>query len=340
MGLDPYTPWHMRITPVDREWIHTHVLEPYLQGCELMKMAWEGVDKSLKPNYLTLSKRAICWLQGASLMIPVVNTIIWLTWQALGPPEKLFDPFCPETTPPSPSKPQLKSQIIIHEFPPSGGISKGLIKPQESTVYVEKEGDSEIQMNWKVEYFADKIVADQYCTTFWAHSTYRPNWILKEYSYRMGNKEFKMWQNQGDENHVYTHFIDEGLPLHQKTFKLDEPLPLIQHRAIGLRPFILSEQKNLFFYAIVPEVPIIDWIPGIEKPPFLMKAVAKKLGEEEVPGFPAKLVKVEVISTWKWPYNSIKSEMWFDPITGILKKFVDSGRFIDRKEGELVQSSP
>ena len=86
----------MQICPVSREWIHTHLVGPYLQGTELFNLAWKGETRSLAPKKLPLAKRIVCWIQGSCLMLPFVNIIIWLVWQTFGAPKKLFDPYCPE----------------------------------------------------------------------------------------------------------------------------------------------------------------------------------------------------------------------------------------------------
>lgn len=325
----------MRICPVDREWIHDHIMEPYLQGAELCKIAWSGEDKSLKPNPLSSKERVIYWLQGASLMIPFVNTIIWIAWQTFGTPEKLFDPFCPEIPPP----PAPPTKVIIHNTASSISSVKRFDKPTETSTFIEKEGDSELKMKWEVKYLKDKIVADQQCDHFFANSVYRPeDWSLKEYSYQMGSTEFRMWQDDENQKEIRASLKKDGILLPTKTFQLTENLPVIQHRAIGLRPFVLSEKPEMVFYAVVPEIPFMNYLPYVEQPPLLMKATAKKMGLEETEF--GSLVKVEIIPE-QWLYNKIiKCEMWFDPATGQLKKFVDTGKFIETKCGELVRSSP
>lgn len=90
----------MRICPITPEWAHMYILEPYLQGCELVNLAWQGVDfHSLTKAPLSLMERVICWLTGVALLIPFINHIIWIVWQTFGRPEKLFDPYCPEIDP-------------------------------------------------------------------------------------------------------------------------------------------------------------------------------------------------------------------------------------------------
>lgn len=336
----------MKICPVSREWIHAHLLAPYLQGVELINLAWKGVDRSLAPNPLSLSERVICWLQGIALMLPLVNTIIWLAWQAFGEPEPLFDRFCPEIEPLPPPPPQ----VIVHAgLQPAApvlpvAVAADLVKPTELFGFTETTDALVLQIQWKIEHFQDMIVAQQNCGRFSSTSLYRPNLTLREYHYqtfatdqRRANK-VDLLQRGDERSPLDLTITEEGSPPIQKTFELPENLPLIQQRTIGFRPFVQSNERVLDFYAVIPEIPILGYIPFIEKPPFLAKVRATKVGEEEVPGH-GRLLKIELVSTWRWPYNAVKSELYFDA-TGLLKKFVDSGAFIPRKVGEFVQNNP
>lgn len=325
----------MEICPVNREWIHNYLLEPYLQGCELVNRAWAGVDRCLSPNNLSLKERAICWLQGVSLLIPFINIIVWLAWQAFGSPEKLFNPYCPEIEPPQPL------QVIVDEVPPAPlirpivvPIEGDQIKPTELFGYTEKVGSSSLETSWKIEHFQDVIVAQQDASIYSSTSLYRPDLSLRQYNYTMGSKICDIWQDGEDRNHVHLRFSDQGIEPIEQTFEIPEGLPLIQQRAVGLRPFVQSNENERYFYALIPEVPIAKFIPFLAKPPFLMKTHAKKIGEEEVPGH-GRLLKIEVMSAWGFPYNTVKSEMWFDVASGKLIKFLDTGMFISRKEGEI-----
>lgn len=85
----------MQILPVNREWTHTHLLEPFLEGSERLTRAWHGVDfHSLGQKPLSLKERAISWLIGMTLMIPLMNTVVWAAWKAFGNPEQLANPYC------------------------------------------------------------------------------------------------------------------------------------------------------------------------------------------------------------------------------------------------------
>ncbi|MBU6446636.1 MAG: hypothetical protein KGQ49_04490, partial [Verrucomicrobia bacterium] len=70
----------MQLLPVNEEWCHSYILEPYAEGVEYLNLFWEGVDRSLEKNCLSLTDRVVCLLKGTLLMIPLLNTIIWIAW--------------------------------------------------------------------------------------------------------------------------------------------------------------------------------------------------------------------------------------------------------------------
>ena len=80
----------MELLPVTKEWTHTHLLEPFLEGSERLNRAWQGVDfHSLGQKPLSLKDRVISLLVGTILMIPLINVIIWVTWETFGHPEQI-----------------------------------------------------------------------------------------------------------------------------------------------------------------------------------------------------------------------------------------------------------
>jgi hypothetical protein len=317
----------MKICPISPEWIHNHLVEPYLQGVELVNQAWKGETRSLLPQPLSLAERVICWIQGTFLLLPFVNTIIWLAWQTFGTPEKLADPYYPEKEP-------APALLFI---PPAQQIVEPNERPQqiERLTYRQTIGDkAPFPIQWEIKHYPNTVLVEQNGPDFTTSSIYRPEDLsLRNYSYTMGAKQFHLQQGDADRHHVHVQANHEGAEPIQKTFELEEQIPLIQQRTLGFKHFILSEANELYFYAIVPEIPLINHIPLIPKPPFLMKCQATKTGLED------GLLKMEVTSTWRWPFSMFISEMWFDPATGLLQKSHDKGPGV-RILGELVPNHP
>lgn len=324
----------MQIFPVDREWVYTFVLEPYAQGCEYLELFWKGVDRSLQQNPLLLTDRIVCLLKGALLMVPLINTIIWIAWQTFGSPEQLADPYCPEIDDPFNILPP--PEIIIHR--PDGRGPEG---PVEHFGYIESVNNSPIRTAWTLETFPDVLIATQNALEFSTNSIYNPDFSLKELHYQYGGKRVDLVRRDADgRSQVEVQLAEGRNPPVSKIVELPQDgKPWIQQRAIGFRPFIQSEEQELEFYGVIPEYPpLVGWLlRWLEATPFLMKFKLRKIGEEVVDG--ERLMKAEMIAMKGWPYNTNKSEMWFDPATGALRRFVDSGTFISTKTGRIVQNN-
>ncbi|MBX7067560.1 MAG: hypothetical protein K1X28_10060 [Parachlamydiales bacterium] len=326
----------MQIFPVDRQWVYTYVLEPYAQGCEYLDLFWKGVDRSLEQNPLSLTERIVYLIEGTALMLPFVNSIIWIALQTFGSPQKLADPFCPEIDEIEEILPP--PEIIVHR--PDGRIPEG---PVEHFGYIETINNNPIRTAWTVETFPDVLVATQNALEFSTSSLYNPNLSLRELHYQYGGKKVDLVRRNMDCAAQVEVSIAEGQNPPVRTY-LDLPQdgrPWIQQRAIGFRPFILSNDQELEFYGVVPDYPpLIGWIlRWLEPTPFVMKFKLTKLGLEDVDGM-GRLLKAELTSMKGWPYNTAKSELWFDPATGHLRKFVDTGTFIPTKTGRIVQNNP
>lgn len=89
----------MRLQPLaSREWVHHHILEAPLQGVELLKRAWLGVNIHW-PNQTPLffRERIFSFLMGSLLLTPFINQITWIAWQVFGHPTPFFDDYYLET---------------------------------------------------------------------------------------------------------------------------------------------------------------------------------------------------------------------------------------------------
>lgn len=327
----------MQIYPIDREWIFTYVLEPYDQGCELINLFWNGVDRSLERNALSWGDRLIYLIEGALLLIPLINTIIWIVYQTFLKMDTLVDPFCPEAETPLPARPI--SAVIIHRETDQS------IRPTERLGFIEQSGGTESQVNWLIETFPDMIVVEQTGPTFSSTSTYTPDYQLKSYRYEEGEKRYVF--SKVDLEHgaqIVVEIVERGEAPTSAVLQLPEGAHWIQQKIIGFRPFILSNEQEMEFYGLVPEYPpLLRYSLGwrLPSPPFLTSIRARKMGLEEVPELGRQLMKVEVAPTLdQWPYNTIKSTLWFDPASGRLEKFFDTGPWIiPDKVGTCIQSN-
>ncbi len=319
----------MEICPVNREWIHTYVFEPYLQGAALIKRAWKGVDfLSLERTPLSLKERLISLLTGLALMIPLINTIIWLAWQTFGNPEKLFDPYSLETKLPPPRPIPLPAiQPLVPLTLPNGEPV-----PTESFAYNETGKTSIIRTNWKVQQYPNMIVADEYCNEHSSTSRYDHDWRIQEYHYQSDEDSVDLWLI--DPKNIRAQIVSDGGDPVDKLLELKEDIPWIQQPTLGFKNFIRSPETQMYFYGVLCTNPL-KYVPFAPRPPQLVKAIAKKVGEETLPGY-GKLVKVEVESVEGWTSYLPKGELLFDPRSGALCRFTNPGGFLAKKSGDLV----
>lgn len=317
----------MEIYPVDKLWLHTYVLEPYLQGCSRVMLAWSPESCILGKGPSNLTDRVICWLQGTLLMIPLINTIVWLFWKAFGSPEDLADPFCPEL---DTTLPPVQGPVVRTHVPsPAEGTT-------ESFNYMETINGERSFSVWKIQKSPTLTVVTQTAANLSSSSTYSANGELRELNYQSGSQKINFCKTS--ENQILVEMLNETQKMSEKILTLAEPLPWIQQNMIGLKPFVLSVENELMFYLVIPAHSTIlpKYFPFLVKsPPYLMKIRAIKTGNEQVSPF-GELLKVKLSSTEGFPYNRWHSELWFDPTTGALKKFVEQGFLTCHQTGELM----
>ena len=324
----------MEIIPIDRPWIHTHILLPYYQGCELVNQAWAGADRSIETSPFSWQERVIIWIKGMILLIPIVNTIIWLVWKTFGKPEKLADPFSPETNYVAPVAPP---EIVICNV-------------DEDEHLIERFGFTEtrkdkppVQTTWAIEHFPNVIIVTQNAVEFSSSALYRPDYSLKELHHQEGSKRIDFTRNDTEQNIQILVQIsnNNGIDSTGTSIEIPRDAHWMQQRVAGFTPFIQSENQEMEFYAVIPEYPPLlqRFFSWFKPTPFAMKLKAVKMGEEEDPEF-GRLIKLEITTTSGLPFSAFKSELWFDPATGALKKFIDSGgAFMNQNVGIRVQSS-
>lgn len=82
------------ITPENSIWLQTHILEPYMEGSERIERAWEGKEiPSFIDHSFSFKERIVLLVKGSLLMIPLINTIVWIVMQVLGE-KRLSDGCC------------------------------------------------------------------------------------------------------------------------------------------------------------------------------------------------------------------------------------------------------
>lgn len=89
-------------------WFHEFIAQPYHEGALRIKRAVLGIDFSFMDcPELSQKNRVVSFLVGCALLIPFINTIIWVAMRFFGEADVLAAPF-PTERPPSPSSSPLK----------------------------------------------------------------------------------------------------------------------------------------------------------------------------------------------------------------------------------------
>lgn len=79
-------------TTQNQNWIGDLLLKPYLEATERLNRVWAGIDfHSLYYRPLSLKERLVNLLSGTVLLLPLINTVIWVFWVTVGNPEILSD---------------------------------------------------------------------------------------------------------------------------------------------------------------------------------------------------------------------------------------------------------
>ncbi len=315
----------MKICPVSPQCLHTYLLEPFLEGVERVNLAWQGVrfhQVAAVPPKIDLKERLILLVVGAVLLLPFINNVVWAFWQVFGTPEKLSDPYVPETKPPPPSPPpppaprpgHARRATLVYLPPLASPPEK---KEVETFVFLE---DHPTQKGKKIEVTTD-LQSDgaftritQQSALEHSQSVYGSNGSIITYQHQAGDRNFLISLNDGKLDTTLTR-------ANNKTFKLQAGYSWIQQPIFGFRKFLSSDQESIHFYCVLPENPIGNWL---EAPPVLLKASATKKGKENLPGI-GEVIKVIVAPT-ELPYSAGRAGiLWFDPETHILKKFIVPG---------------
>lgn len=290
----------MDILPLRPSELFKTIQVPYLEGCARLNLCWQGVDFSLALNPLSWEDRAVCLLQGTVLMIPLVNTIVWLAWKTFGNPIQWADPFCKD------------SSILPRVVPPLSPAARH---------YVNSEGEFS---TWKVTSSEHFDVVTEQAARLSSSARYHEG-QLQEWVCRHGGQLMHICNTSNGLQ------IQADPPIHLRYSEA----PWIQQPNIGLKSWILSDQKTLDFDTVLYEH--LPWAP-FEALPLLLTMRATKHETLETPEG-RRLLKVEIAPLGKWLLEiTCKSEWWFDVETAAVYQFNNAGLFMHPESGRVFQN--
>jgi hypothetical protein len=194
----------------------------------------------------------------------------------------------------------------------------------QTLVYTEKSGSATLFNEWTLENGPNGVAANAVSPTERTEARYGLDGRLQEYSCRKEKEELRIVLS-GRQIRVWA---ERKGRKEKREYQLGKDCVWIQQSTLGMKSFILDKTQKVFrFYSILPQNLA------------LVEMVIRKIGEEEVPGH-GKLVKVEGnVDHWLFSHFR-KGTMWYDPQTGVLKKLIDSGAFMETTVTELSQTGP
>lgn len=322
------------LTPFKPEWFHAFMIHPFSEGTARINRAFNGVDfLTLIPRSLSLKERAVDLITGVLLLLPLVNTVLWIAMQTWGHPDYLADPYIESEQepaippPPAPIAIRIEPNIpIVQAIAPRLEVQPPPIEQPIAEVlqpvapvtnqaqplhtvehtYEDRKGTSVEHSQWKIEEFPDLTIATKQSSTEVAIARYNQNGEIQEYHF-----------NYKDPNRGELHIKMEDRHLHikgrgqdgwrEKSIRMAQNYPWIQQMTLGIKNFVLANQNKLDFYILNPKE--LD----------LSHGVLEKKGLETVPGL-GQLMKIEARpGGFLLGFRKVAT-IWADPQSGLLKK--------------------
>jgi hypothetical protein len=235
------------------DYCHNYILEPFSEGAARINRAIEGKNLHfIHHPSLAWDERLVDIFTGIFLLIPIINTIIWIFMRTFGEGEKMTGPLSTTAL-----DPWIEAEEIAHRR----------LNPEIVILPIEEASAQKAPQTFQTE---DCLNNNQY-TSSWTIETHRNAYIVKRTaeqneSHSIYNRRWQILSSYYKDPSIGTevNLRREGCTVtavgkhkHQaldKEFTLKNPeYPLIQ-QSMGFRPFILDKEKTeQIFYAIHPE---------------------------------------------------------------------------------------
>ncbi|HEX2582620.1 MAG TPA: hypothetical protein VHL30_00700 [Chlamydiales bacterium] len=280
------------------------LFKPFAEGAERVNRAIEGVNlHHILHSKMSLLERSWSLLVGVCLMIPLINSILWICMKTFGNPEVLTEPLAPE----SPIIPVVDSPPMAPEAPPiipAQDIFKDRPTEVRRIIYKGTANDIDFENSYRFETYEDRYQVVSHDGPIRSETTFDLNWNQQTHHIKMGEATNVFVKKEFDSLRITgTH---EGNPV-DKELKLEKlSYPWIQQPSTGFRPFVLSKDHTLHFYGIHPQTHEIE------------ECIARKSTEQLDPY--GEVIKVSFTLN-RFPVNWVSlGDAYFDPETGDLLK--------------------
>lgn len=320
----PINSGHLRL------WLHENLIRPQNEGIERVKRAWHGVDfHCIYNSKLSLKDRAISFLIGLFLLIPLFNSLVWKGMETFGKPEILSPPpYFQKNLDVSNSNIEIVQPPSIPLLHPSTPTPFSPISPKARVVPVQANNEVRIEpirysettekvttySDWVLTHGSNGLAATRDSSNDHSEIRYNPNGDMEDYQYISHNGQIRFHAKLSGRS-LQIEGEKDGKKI-EKSYILPGNFPFIQQVTLGFMKYFPSFPDTLHFYGINP----------VDEDYPLTHLIAKKVKEEIDPAL-GKLTKV-YINLAGWRYLFWTAEVWFDSKTGILKKMVaNSGPF-------------
>jgi len=233
------------------------LLRPYTEGAERVNRAINGVDfHDITHREISLKNR--CWslLVGLCLMLPLINTVIWICMKTFGNPEMLSDPFVLAPMRIAPVEEiEEEEEIIEEEVEVVTEAQPIYAAPLEfhSLRCEDVSNDRTHYYEWTFETHEDmhlvkRIEVDDPSQL---QARFDRDWNQKTfYMKREGLVDISI---ERQENTLHVIGVVEGTRVNKALKFPNKPYPWIQQPQTGFRDFLLSKQNRFPFYGVHPE---------------------------------------------------------------------------------------
>jgi len=256
-------------------WSQAYILEPMNEGTARINRCFRGVNlHHIDHPKLDWSKRIIDLITGSLLMIPLINTVIWIFIRTFGNAEFMAQPMAP-----IPFKPwneaiaASETAVVAHAELISPTTEEKPLKLRKFQMNEQLKNNPEYVVEGEVKSYRDLHVVTRNCEHYTSEAIYNIDWALQSLKYKCDTEVMKVDVVLEKFNNVISITgIKDGKTVNVKHILKDTNMPWIQ-QSNGYRPFILSKNNKLSFYGIDP------------RDSSLTELTVEKVGFKEVPGF-------------------------------------------------------
>ncbi len=285
-------------------WHEAFTFAPFKEGAMRINKCIQGKDfNQIDHPTLSLKDRTFAVISGILLCIPALNAIIWIAMHVFGaktalavnsPPTEI-DPWA-EAIEASKKSPELEMAPIVA---PAADATARKVEVYSMTNKV--GNDPTYLATWEIEHHSDVYVVKSSSEKDTSTAIYDQDWALQSMHYTSPARNVDVEISRtGDTVRVVG--TNNGVELDNEYPLPDPTIPWIQQPSIGVKPFVLSNEDSMQFYALNPKDMTLD------------KAQLTKTRREPVEGHPewGNTVKIETSAT-TFPATLLGSvcESWF-----------------------------